>query len=263
MRKLLRLILLAVFLVSTWLLILQLRDNAGGSSSYDNALALATAGEKTETALPAETEGAEEWVPEEITGDPAKEELAKLDLAALQAVNPDVIGWIRIPGSRIDYPILQGSDNDFYLKHTWEGTENSVGSIFMEHRNTPDFTDFNTILYGHNMNDGSMFADLKRYNTQWFWERHPYVYILQETGVTRWEVFSSYEAATDSSAYGLSFHQEETRVNFLGTAVEKSAADLGVRPELTDRVLTLSTCSGVGYANRWVVHARLKMVKAE
>ena len=265
-RNILRALLLVVFLISTTLLLLQFRDNSGGSESYDTALAIATSGTKKEAAPPAETEAAEnkpEWVPEKITDDPHMEEMAGIDLAALQEVNPDVIGWIRVPDSNIDYPIVQGEDNDFYLKHTWDKQKNSVGSVFMEHRNTPDFTDYNTILYAHNMNDGSMFANVKRYNTLWYWERHRYVYIATEDGVFRYEVFSGYETSTDGTAYGLSFHQTETKVNFLTTAIEKSTAYMEIHPELTDRILTLSTCSGLGKTNRWVIHARLKMVLAE
>ena len=261
-RKRLRIARLVVFCLSTALLLRQLADNAGGGESYDAALSIATAGKKT--AAPAETEAAKgEWVPETVTGDENMDVIAAIDIGALQEVNPDVIGWIWIPDSKVNYPIVQGSDNDYYLKHTWDKQENSVGSIFLEHRNTADFGDYNTILYGHNMNDGSMFANIKRYSTEWYWERHPYIYIATETGHYRYEVFSGYESSTEGTAYGLSFHQPETKVNFLKTAIQKSTADTGVRPELTDRVLTLSTCSGVGYANRWVVHARLKMVKVE
>lgn len=266
-RKGLRGILLAVFFVSTAMLLFQLRDNAGGSQSYGNALAIASSGVtvKKEAAPPVpETAGKEAlWIPEEVTGDAHMEAMAAIDIAALREVNPQVIGWIRIPETNVDYPILQGSDNDYYLKHTWDGKENSVGSIFMEHRNSGDFTDFNTILYGHNMNDGSMFANIRRYSTDWYRQRHPYVYVATEGGVYRYEVFSGYQAAVDSPAYGLSFHQEKTRADFLGTAVRDSQTDSGILPELTDRVLTLSTCSGMGYSHRWVLHARLKMVKAE
>ena len=260
----LRILLGMIFLVSTCALLLQFRDKAAGSESYRSAAAIAASAPKKETA-PSQTEEAvhPDWVPEEITGDPHMEDLAGLDLAALQAVNPQVVGWIRIPDSRIDYPILQGTDNDYYLNHTWDGKENSVGSIFLEHRNTPDFTDFNTILYGHNMNDGSMFANIRRYNTLWYWQQHPYVYLATAEGVFRYEVFSAYESSTEGVAYGLSFRQEETKATFLSTAIQKTAVDAGIRPELHDRVLTLSTCSGMGYASRWVLHARLKMVKAQ
>lgn len=268
-RKFLRLALLVVFVVSTVLLAGKFLDSAGGSGTYADALRIATSGEKKETKDSADTvqptaqEGETVWVPAPVEDDANMDTLAAIDLDALREVNPDVIGWILIPDSNINYPILQGEDNDFYLNHTWEGKKNSVGSIFLEHLNSPDFTDFNTIVYGHNMNDGSMFANVRRYSTDWYWERHPYIYIATDTGVYRYEVFSSYKAELDSSAYGLSFQQEKTRASFLVDALESSQIITNVIPDTTDRVLTLSTCSGAGYSTRWVVHARLKMVQVQ
>ena len=266
-KKLLRLLLLILFAVSTLLLVRQFADNAGGSGSYDRALDLAQSSKKSSAVQVAETSpesSLPQWVPAPIEeDDPHISQLESLDLSALQAVNPDVVGWIRIPDTRVDYPLMQGQDNDYYLTHTWDGQENSVGSIFLEHRNHMDFTDFNTIVYGHNMNDGSMFAALPRFATTWYYERHPYVYILTASGVLRYEVFASYRASVEGSTYGLSFQQDMTKVNFLTDAVKNSQLTTDIQPALTDRILTLSTCSGVGYSNRWVVHARLKMVPSE
>lgn len=258
------LVLLIVFVVSTTLLLRQQLDNAGGSDAYRDALAIASgtghkAEETTEATQPQTT-----WIPAPIEDDdPNLEKMAEIDLAALREVNEDVVGWICIPDSKINYPLLQGEDNDYYLKHTWDHRSNSVGSIFLEHRNKADLTEFNTIVYGHNMNNGSMFAGLKRYAATGYWEEHPYVYVLTDAGVYRYEVFSSYKANVDSSTYGLSFNQQETKAEFLVNALENSKIDTGIAPELTDRILTLSTCSGAGYTTRWVVHARLRMIEVE
>lgn len=266
-KKWLRLVLLALFCVSTALLLRQFLDNAGGSNAYADALQIA---QKTEKALAAsqprdavlsEAPQGPRWVPAPVENDPNMQTLETMDLEALRQVNGDVIGWIWIPDSNIHYPLMQGPDNDYYLKRTWEGKENSVGSIFLEWRNDPALTDYNTIIYGHNMNDGSMFANLKRYSAQWYFDRHPYVYIATDAGVFRYEVFSSYEAGIDSITYGLSFQQEKTKADFLIHALEKSRYDTGIVPQPNDRILTLSTCSGMGHDNRWVVHARLKMVE--
>ena len=107
-----------------------------------------------------------------------------------------------------------------------------------------------------------MFAQLHRYGENGFREAHPYVYILCDTGVLRYEIFAAYRADVDSVAYGLSFRQEKTRAEFLLHALENSRIDTGIVPEKNDRILTMSTCSGAGYTNRWVVHARLKMIEA-
>lgn len=268
MRTLLNGILVVFFLFGITMMLRQARDNSSGGSSYDDALQIALSDDVgtvlTEETQPAETEEQKQWIPAPIEDEDAHvQTLEAISLDALREINPDVLGWILIPDTKVNYPILQGEDNDFYLKHTWEGKKNSVGSIFLEHRNTSDFTDFNTIVYGHNMNDGSMFANIKRYESMWYWERHPYIYIRTDAGVFRYEVFSSYRAELTGSAYGLSFYQQETRANFLINALEASRIDTGIEPALTDRILTLSTCSGAGYSNRWVVHARLKMIQEE
>lgn len=267
-RILLTALLMLVFLFSITMFLKQQQEQAVAGDVYDNALALATAAKPetppstttpaTEASIP---EAAPQWVvasPEEE--DPHIQTLADMDLEALRTVNPDVVGWILIPDTVINYPLMQGTDNDYYLKWTWDQKKNAAGSIFLEHLNSPDLTDFNTIVYGHNMNNGSMFAGIRKYRNQAYWEEHPYVYIRSDQGVYRYEIFSSYLAKVESNTYGLQFSSEASRRQFLDHAIADSVIDTGVQPEPTDRVLTLSTCSGSGYSTRWVVHARLKMM---
>ena len=263
-------VLAGVFLVSTALFLRQVCHNAGAEAAYGEALAVALeeadgGGEPLPPAPAAEVvEEKVVWVPAPVEGeDPNLEMLAALDLAALREVNPDVIGWIYLPNSKINYPLLQGADNDYYLKHAWDGRSTSVGSIFLEQNNTADLMDYNTIVYGHNMNDGSMFAGLRKFSTQGYWEDHPHVYIRTDAGVYRYDIFAAYKAPVDSITYGLSFRQKETKAEFLFHALQNSSIQTEIVPEAQDRILTLSTCSGAGYSNRWVVQARLKMVKAE
>lgn len=260
-------LLLAVFTVSTLMLLRQFRDNAGGEDAYAEALALASANtapeeaEETAVEITEQTQPQTAWFPAEIGDeDPYLEEMAQIDLAALREVNEDVVGWIRIPETKINYPLMQGEDNDYYLNRTWQGNRNSVGSIFLECMSNPDLMDYNTIVYGHNMKDGSMFATLRKYN-QAYWEAHPYVYLLTDAGVYRYEIFAAYKAEVDAPTYGLSFNQSKTRANFINHALENSVIETQIVPEKMDRILTLSTCSGSGYATRWVVQARLRMVE--
>lgn len=271
-RKYLSCVLLVIFLVSTGLLIRNFFGYGGGEADYSDAAALARSESPREepviqepvsvTVAPETPEEAVTvWIPAPLEEeDPNMEKLEKTDLNALRAVNPDVLGWIRIPGSKIDYPLLQGEDNEYYLKRTWKGYRNPVGSIFLESKNSPDFTDWNTIIYGHNMSDGSMFAPLTRYKRQDYWEKHPYIYIVTDAGVLRYEVFSSYTARIGSKTYGLSFNQIETREEFIAMALENSQIATGVIPEVTDQIITLSTCSG-GEKTRRVVHARMPMIE--
>lgn len=263
-KTLLTLVLTLVFLFSTLQYLKSRQEKAQGNSTYEEALTLAvsTRQDVSQPTPVTETPAAQpQWVAAPVEEeDPHIKFLQELDLAALREVNPDVVGWILIPDTEINYPLLQGKDNDYYLNRTWDEQSNAMGSIFLEYLSSPDLTDFNTIVYGHNMNDGSMFAGLREYRNQEFREEHPYVYILSDFGVYRYEVFSSYYANVKSNTYGLVFSTETSRTQFLDKITGDSVIDTGLRPETTDRILTLSTCSGAGYSHRWVVHARLKMV---
>ena len=270
-RRVMMCILLAVFVVSTALVLRQWKDNANGETAYKDAMSIAMQTPKTEQpdeTQPLSTAPADEagepvavWVPVPVEDDPVMEEMALINLAALQEVNPDVLGWIRIPDTKIDYPLLQGEDNDFYLQHTWEKEPNSVGSIFLEYLNSADLTDYNTIVYGHNMGNGSMFAELEYFALEDFWKTHPYVYIVTDTGVYRYEIFAFCRADVESLTYGLNPNREDTREKFLNLSLDNSWIDTGIEPKITDRILTMSTCSGADYSNRYVVQARLPMME--
>ena len=267
-KKLLRIGLLLMFLFSTAMSVRTLSVSRKGAQVYDAAYALAASPtqppeETTQPEIPGETIAVlKYWAPEPVEEDAGLEEIKKINLAALQEVNPDVVGWVLIPGTKVNYPIVQGTDNDHYLKVTWDGKPYAMGSIVLECTNTPDMTQFHTILYGHNMNDGSMFAALRSYSQEKYWEKHPYIYIANSEGCFRYEVFSSYQALVDSSTYALEFDPDWGPEYFIATILEKSKINTGIVPEPTDRILTLSTCAG-GYSTRWVVHARLKMVLLE
>ena len=268
-RKALRAVLLMVFVVSTALMVHQWLDNADGEAAYNDAVNIAMQVKEPEvpaqlqpTEIPVEaTEPVTYWVPVPVEGDPVMEEMAGINIAALREENEDVLGWIRIPDTRIDYPLLQGEDNDFYLKHTWQKQRNSVGSIFLEHLNRPDLTDFNTIVYGHNMRDKSMFGQLDNYSIEGFWETHPYVYVAIDSGVYRYEVFAFLQAPVDSVTYSIRPQRDDTKQEFIDYSMEHTWIDTGVRPVITDRILTLSTCTGRDYSARNVVQARLPMME--
>lgn len=108
------------------------------------------------------------------------------NFAALREVNPDVVAWISIPGTGIDYPVVQGTDNRYYLTHLVTGKRNSSGSIFLDFQAAPDFSDPYSILYGHNMLNGSMFSDLMEYKNQDFFDAHPHGVL--ETPTKTWQI---------------------------------------------------------------------------
>ena len=216
-------------------------DFTGGSGSVSGSASADGAGE------------APEEVP--VWQDPYAQALKDMDFSALRQQNPDVLGWILIPGTRVSYPVVQGTDNSYYLDHTWRGGKNSVGAIFMECRNSSDLSDFNTIIYGHRMNNRSMFGTLSQYKSRSYWQAHPYVYLTDDSGTHRYEIFAAGEVSVDSDVYRLGLRSDSSRQSFLDSCLALSALNTGVTPHVYDKVLTLSTCTGNGHATRWVVQA--------
>lgn len=183
------------------------------------------------------------------------DELRNMDVEALCKVNRDVIGWIRIPDTDIDYPLLRGDDNDHYLKYNWKNNPNAAGAIFMEHANTEDLSDFNTIIYGHNMRSGSMFGSLKEYADQAYWEAHPHIYIINDNGVFRYDIFAAHRVRPGTITYGMQI-PPQLQEEFIRCALDNSRIHTDIRPAVGDRVITLSTCTGDS-AFRWVVQGVL------
>lgn len=250
------------------MLIRSINEDTESQKDYDEANLLAgdlDSGETEESStheeIPAETESVliqeHSQDPAPIPDDPNIQKLLETDLTLLREENEDVVGWITIPDTKISYPLLQWTDNQFYLKHTWKQTPNANGSIFIEHQNSPDFTDFNTIIYGHNMQSGAMFGSLRKYKSEAYWKEHPSFYIACDQGVLRYDIFAVHRAGVDTIIYGLNLDTEPKRTEFIRFATDYSSVDTGIQPTIDDRIVTLSTCTGQGYSSRWVVQGVL------
>ena len=185
--------------------------------------------------------------------DPIVMELLAMDLDVLREYNPEVVGWVFIPDTAIDYPMVQGADNDFYLNHTWMKDENNAGAIFMEAENSLDMSDFNTIIYGHNMRNGAMFSDLNKYQSRSYMVDHPYAYVLTDNGVYRYDLYATYKAGVRSITYAMKIQTEKKRMELINFIDNYSQVTMDIAPSVNDHILTLSTCSGVGQPNRRVV----------
>ena len=221
-----------------------------GAETYSSAQELAGIAEIPEVQPEEEAEEKEEVV------DPLVTALRSVDLAALQAVNDDILGWILIPDTVISYPVLQGDDNDLYLNHTWNLKSNSVGAIFMDYRNSRDLSDFNTVIYGHNMRDDSMFGELHLFRTPEFFASHPSVYLVDENGCHKYDIFAAYEVSlVTAEPYQMEFSGAEDQQAYIKKCLSLSGGDTEITPTAEDKILTLSTCSTWGYKYRWVVQA--------
>lgn len=210
-------------------------------------------------ALPAVPAGTAPAAPEEMSGQPDEvlTALAEIDLEALRERNTDVIGWICIPGTNLSYPLLQGTDNAYYLSHTWQNEKNSAGAVFLDYRSGLD--ELYSLIYAHRMANTTMFGMLKFYDDEAFWAEHPSVYLVSENAVGRYDIFSAFEASVHSDVYKLDLPEEE-REEFLAWCLEQSAIDTGITPEAKEKTICLSTCTSGGSVTgtRWVVHAVLR-----
>lgn len=237
--------------VSIWQLSHIFLEYKAGTDEYDELqqYVMAEIPEEDGQEQPAEEEGdgTEEGVEEE--------RVQRVALSELQAQNPDTVGWIEIPGTGISYPLMHREDNAYYLNHTFSGKINSAGSIFMETLNSPDFTDLHTIIYGHNMKNGSMFAGLKNYTSPSYLVAHPNVYLDLADGTHCYQIFSVYEVEAESDSYTIGFAPDEQYETFLQTLKSRSAYDTGVTVTKDDSIITLSTCTRQG-EHRYLVHAK-------
>ena len=262
------LILAAVFVTGMVNIIRTSLEYKKGVSSYEEAEELANISAlKTQlppvwTPAPARTPApqgtaSEEAPPDPEEPDPVVEAMFDADLAALQEVNGDIIGWFFLPGTDISYPLVHRADNTFYLTHNWKRESSSLGAIFVDCECSADLSDFNTKIYGHRMNNGSMFAQIRDYAKQDYWESHPFIYIRIGDRVCKYAVYAGYEAEVGSITYSTEFPDNVTRAEFIACGVDNSVIETGVVPSMSGHIITLITCTGRGYMNRWVVQATL------
>lgn len=186
------------------------------------------------------------------------QENLQIDFEGLQKVNPEIIGWIEIPGLALNYPLLQGKDNAYYLTHLADRQPGVSGSIFVDHHNQPDFSDKNTIIYGHNMKDGSMFASLDRYEASELYQKEPYFYVYIPGKVFKYQIFSCYAGSVGSEAYTYEFPKIEDFQGFLQTIQSYAAYDTETKVKDTERIVTLSTCVNTNRNYRYLIHGVLR-----
>lgn len=176
-------------------------------------------------------------------------------LVKAMTASKDVIGWITIPDTIIEYPVVQGEDNKFYLDHDLYQRKSISGSIFMDYRADGEKLTGNIILYGHHMKNGSMFTALMGYKERTFFQEHPIIEYYTPCGRTRWQIFSAY--VTDTKFYYIETNfANETFRDFLSTINKKSKFQTGIPLNEIDAILTLSTCTYEFDDARFVVHAR-------
>lgn len=180
-----------------------------------------------------------------------------VDFDKLLAECPDVQGWIYCEGTDINYPVVQGKDNNQYLRHAYTGEYAVAGSIFIEAANAPGFADSNTIIYGHHMKDGSMFHCLSDWADQAFYDGHPCMWLLTPEGDYRVDLFSGYITPAGSDAYVVFQGPSEHFDEYLDIVMDNSDFKADTTLERDARYVMLSTCDYTYKDARYVLHGKL------
>ncbi len=180
-----------------------------------------------------------------------------VNFTELLAKNPDTVGWIKVDGTKVNYPVVQTDDNDYYLSHAFNGSSNAGGWIFADYRVDFDNYGKNTIIYGHNMNNKTMFGSIPSMLNSSYLKNSDnyYIKISTPTSNSVWKVFSIYTIVPEIYYLKTNFISESYE-NFLNTIKSRSVYDFGMGVTIDDKVLTLSTCDNTG-TKRVAVHAKM------
>ena len=175
------------------------------------------------------------------------------DFGQLHEQNEDIYAWIVVPGTQVDYPLLQSGTDNYYLDYNLDHSKGYPGCIYTNQCNRKDFSDYNTVLYGHNMKNLSMFGSLKKYKTGDFYKDHQFFTIYTSECAYRYQIFAYYDVPETDEVYTVGFAPDDTFQKFIDKMKQKSYDDTGVNVTKDDHIMTLSTCSTTG--KRFVVHA--------
>lgn len=256
-RKTLWVIAGAVFLVSVFMLWNYQREMNTSSAATEALVQIAitpntrspVSGDREETIL----------APDVSEDDVVLQETApiSIDFDALLQENADIVAWIYCPDTPINYPVVQSADNSYYLRRLVNGAWNSSGTLFLDYRNAKDFSDVNSVIYGHNMKNDSMFGTLTGYKNQDYYEQHPVFYLLTPENDYKVELLAGYITPSDSAIYDISVMEGKTADEVISSTTAStftSEADLSGGEHL----VTLSTCSYEYDDARYVVIGVLK-----
>jgi len=237
---LLLVVFIGVFAFSAWQIVDYMLEKKESTDSTDQALEFVQVPDIPENQPEQDKENFE---PERI----------KVDFDALTKLNDDVVAWIYGAYTHLNYPIVQGDDNDYYLYRLLDGSSNSNGTLFMDYRNDGGFTNQNTLIYGHNMKSGNMFGRLEDYKDPNYYKEHPYLYLMTPQQDYRLELFAGFVCDHDADVYSFELSQD-----YLASCMRRSTFTAHVElPAPDDKIVTLSTCSYEYEDARYVVMGTL------
>lgn len=185
-----------------------------------------------------------------------------VDFDALRTINEDVVAWIYIPGTQVNYPVVQGTDNEYYLNYSFEKKRNFCGAIYLDWNCKPDFSSDNSIVFGHNMKNGSMFGALKKsydieYNEDADWKEHSDIWVITPQADMKYRIYAAREitAGKDEGVYMVDFAEREGYMAWMEEQKRMSQYETKTDTSSPEPSLTLSTCTSTSEDGRFVVHA--------
>jgi len=240
-------IFLCVFAFSGYKLFSELHEYKVAENMYNNLSGQYVSSEDKEPA-PDATPAPEEEIVEKSP--------ITVDFETMLAQNDDVRGWLYCAETAINYPLAQAEDNDYYLHRFLDGSYNASGTIFLDCTNAGDFSDKNTLLYGHNMNDGSMLACIRKYWEQSYYDAHPIMYLNTPNQNYKVEIFSGYITESISDSYKTHFDDDQFPA-WIDKIRSQSDFTSEVSVGAEDNIITLSTCTYEYHEARYVLHGKL------
>lgn len=222
-------VLLGIFVYSAVQLFSELKSYRDDQKAYDELNQYIEVEEVTES----------EQKDEEV---PFEQRVPTIDFESLEEINSDCIGWIYVPNTKISYPVVQTTNNDYYLKRLFNKTYGISGTVFLDTRNESDMSDRHMILYGHHMKNGTMFADAENYKDQIYADEHPNGMYITPDKVYDITFFAGYLTDAYNDSWTLDFTDAEF-AEWIENAKQRSHFYSEVTPEIDDQILTLSTCS--------------------
>jgi sortase B len=280
-RRLALLICTGTLIFSGYNIVVEKLDNKKASDYYDNigkeflTTPDGTAPPKTPTPPPTPPENGDTPPPDDFPDEPDEpqpsyvEDYAPdiwpvVDFAGLQSINADNEAWLLCVGTNINYPVVHSHDNTEYLNTLFDGRTSRAGALFIDMNNSRGFKDRNTIIYGHNMRNHSMLWTVTQYKSQSFYNEHPTMRLITESGNYEIQLFAGFVAdASDASVWRIHFSSAEDYTGWISSLFERSTFKSNVELTPSDRVVTLSTCTYDFTGARYVVMGKLVPVSGE
>ena len=241
---------LGVMVFCGYQIVSQLLEDKKGEDAYAEIASQAVLPE-TETAVVEGEDGQEETIT-----------LRKIDFESLWQQNEDVIGWLECEGTVVDYPVVQGPDNEYYLRRLLDGSYHRFGTLFIDYQNDPAFLDQNTVIYGHNIKAGTMFHILDNYKDPDYYPEHPYFMLYLPDKTYRIELFAG-TLVDGADGIPLNFATAEEYQDYIDSLRAESTFDSPVEMTSSDRMVTLYTCAYDFETARYVVCGKLVEVGGE